>query len=73
MRQEGVSKAFKREVSINPRLVISTCTICARKAASTDLRLLVLAETLHECSEKVRARFANGREPPRDRGKHSST
>jgi hypothetical protein len=43
---------FRREVCPNPHLVVSVCTICNRKAASSDLRLLVLAESLHECWPK---------------------
>jgi hypothetical protein len=43
-------KKFRREVcSNNPRLIVSFCAVCNRKAASGDLRLLVLAENLHEC------------------------
>ena len=43
-------KSFRREVCpTNPHLVVSVCTVCNRKAASGDLRLLVLAENLHEC------------------------
>src|SRR6185437_8093357 len=43
-------KKFRREVCLHNRnLVVSICSICNRKAASGDLRLLVLAENLHEC------------------------
>jgi hypothetical protein len=46
-------KKFRREVCPNnPHLVVSTCGVCDRKAASSDLRLLVLAENLHECWPK---------------------
>src|SRR6185437_16169422 len=46
-------KKFRREVcSNNPRLIVSFCAVCNRKAASGDLRLLVLAENLHECWPK---------------------
>ena len=46
-------KKFRREVCPNnPHLVVSFCAVCNRKAASADLRLLVLAEKLHECWPK---------------------
>ena len=53
-------KTFRREVCPNnPRLVVSVCVTCNRKAASRDLRLLLLAENLHECWPKK-----SGQMPP---------
>jgi len=55
------SKKFRREVCANnPSLVVSICAVCNRTAASRDLRLLVLAEKLHECWAKV-----SGQMPPK--------
>ena len=49
-------KTFRREVRANSQLVVSTCVYCAHMAASGDLRLLVLAETLHDCYQKKESR-----------------
>ena len=45
-------KIFRRQVWVNPRLIVSSCILCDRIAASTDLHLLFVVEGLHECQKK---------------------
>ena len=54
---------FRRHLTANNRITVSTCIRCQRIAAALDPRLLAFIETLHVCPGNTSSAAGSGRPP----------